>query len=283
MSRLRYLGAAFVARPLGMPVPPNLFGLAAAGLLGALVNPGFLAIGAGLELAYLWWLSGNARFQAAVDGRSAPGSAEATWDARREALVAALPRAERAWQAQLEERCGEILDTLQDRPGVASHAEGLANLAWLHLRLLGARVALQQLSTRGAAERGDLVSQEARIAERLARPEVDPELKRTLEQQAEVIRARRDAQAEGAKRLERVDAELERIQQQVALLRDQALLATDEEAVGRSVDALAASLNEATRWLQEEPDLLGGLDLSPAPPARFPRRRAVPTSTGEPR
>ena len=52
-----YLAAAFNARPLGMPVPPNWFGVAAFGLLGALVNPGLWLIGLGLEGLYLWSLS----------------------------------------------------------------------------------------------------------------------------------------------------------------------------------------------------------------------------------
>ena len=44
-----YLLAAFNAKPLGMPIPPNWFGLTAFGLLGALVNPGLWLIGAGLD------------------------------------------------------------------------------------------------------------------------------------------------------------------------------------------------------------------------------------------
>ena len=58
MSRepLSYLAAAFNARPFGMPIPPNWFALAAFGLLGAFVDPGFWLIGAGLEALYLWAL-----------------------------------------------------------------------------------------------------------------------------------------------------------------------------------------------------------------------------------
>ena len=52
-----YLWEAFKARPFGMIIPPNFFGLAAFGLLGAMVNPGLWLIGAGLEGLYLWWLS----------------------------------------------------------------------------------------------------------------------------------------------------------------------------------------------------------------------------------
>ena len=64
MSLPRRLWAAFVARPLGMPVPPNFFFLGAMGLLGAFVSPGFWVLGAGLEIAYLAWLANNRRFRA---------------------------------------------------------------------------------------------------------------------------------------------------------------------------------------------------------------------------
>ena len=58
----RFVSAAFNARPFGMFVPPNWIALAATGLLG-LAEPGFWAIGAGLELGYLLLLANNERFQ----------------------------------------------------------------------------------------------------------------------------------------------------------------------------------------------------------------------------
>ncbi len=42
-AKRSYLAAAFNARPFGMPVPPNWFGVAAFALLGAFVNPGAVA------------------------------------------------------------------------------------------------------------------------------------------------------------------------------------------------------------------------------------------------
>ena len=81
-----YLAAAFNARPLGMPIPPNWFGLAAFGLLGALINPGLWLIGAGVEGLYLWWLSRNERFRNTVD--AAAGFTDST--SRYENLLAHL-------------------------------------------------------------------------------------------------------------------------------------------------------------------------------------------------
>jgi hypothetical protein len=287
---LRYLRAAFLARPLGMPVPPNLFGLAAFGLLGAFLNPGFWAIGAGLEVAYLFALSRSARFRAAVDAQAVADGGEASlpgdWDERHRRLVARLAPVSRQAQVELEARCAEIVDSLG--PGAASaasFADGLAQLSWMHLKLLAAREALERVMAGGAAEAHALEAQEAALSRRLAAADLSDDLRRTLTQQAEVIAARRKGHAEAAHRRERVQAELERIRQQVALVREQALLATDEAAVAGSVDALSASLNEANRWLSDQQGLLGDLEeLASPPPAGLlgrTRRRSSSRSQGE--
>src|SRR3954466_5166640 len=104
---LTYLGAAFNARPLGMPLPPNWLGLAATGLLG-LVSPGFWLIGAGLELGYLLLLTSNERFRATVDARHL-ASASGDWEARRATLIGRLPAELRRRQETLEERCRAVL------------------------------------------------------------------------------------------------------------------------------------------------------------------------------
>ena len=56
--------------------------------------------------------------------------------------------------------------------------------------------------------------------------------------------------------------ELARIDQQIALIREQTLLATDEEQIGTALNALTSSFNEASRWLNDQRDLLGVLELN---------------------
>jgi translation initiation factor IF-2 len=134
-----------------------------------------------------------------------------------------------------------------------------------------------------AAEGTSLEAQERALAKRLEAFELPEALKRTLEQQAEVIKARREGHVEAERRRERVQAELERIRQQVSLVREQVLLSTDDAGVAGSVDALSASLDEASRWLSDQQELLGGLeDLSAPPPTSLlGRPRRGRTSTGE--
>jgi hypothetical protein len=254
---VKYVWAAFNARPLGMPVPPNWFGLAAVGLLGALVNPGFWLIGAGLEIAYLYWLSRNRRFRNAVDaerGRDDPAMQ------RYRGLLDPLPPGDRERQQQVEARAADILQTLQKSPLMASHADSVEQLVWLHLRLLAAHSAVGRVVHTAETESVTLARQEAQIDVRLAEPQLSPELRRSLEQQKTVIDARQAAHADAIRRLEHIDAELARIHQQIALIREQTLLATDEELIAGSLDALAASFNESSRWLASQRDLLGALD-----------------------
>lgn len=279
MSRPSYLWRAFTARPLGMPIPPNFFYLAAMGLAGALLNPGFWALGLGGEVLYLWAMSQNERFRKAIDAENQQADPV---DQRYRGLLAQLSGDQQQRQRQIESRAREILATLGSSPLLATHADSLQQLVWLHLRLLVARQAIHHVVATARDEAAQLDRQETQIIERLKDDTLSPELRRSLEQQKAVIDQRQEAHANAARRLEHVDAELARIDQQIALIREQALLATDDEHIGASLDALAASFNEANRWLSSQRDLLGSIDFNtdsrlpaavlqgppPAPPGR---------------
>jgi hypothetical protein len=264
------LAAAFNARPLGMPVPPNWFFLAAVGLLGAFVDPGFFLIGAGLEGLYLWTLSRSQRFRNAVQAQGAGGS---DWEERYRSLAESLDRDALALQGNVEALASETVELLARSGAHESQIGDVRRLAWLHLKLLAARSSLAQVTAAAQRESGILEETEVRLAERLREGGDGDELRRSLEQQIEVIRSRRAAHADAERRRELVDAELERLRQQIALVREQALLATDEQSVASSLDALAASLNEATRLLKDQRELFAGLDAlaDDQPPAELLR------------
>ncbi len=251
-----YLAAAFNAKPLGMPIPPNWFGLTAFGLLGALINPGLWLIGAGLEGLYLWWLSKNERFRATVDAAS--GFTDST--SRYENLLARLDSSAQSAQYEIEQEAADIVQLLQRSDAHGSQISDVRQMAWLHLKLLAARAAFAEVVDVADRERKKLDEQERRCRERLAAPDTDEELRRSLEQQIEVIQSRLAAHADAKRRMELVDAELSRLRQQISLVREQALLVTQEGNMAQSLDAVSASLNEANRWLKDQSDLFAGLD-----------------------
>lgn len=274
MSEKRsYLAAAFNARPLGMPVPPNWFAVAAFALLGALINPGFWLIGAGLEGLYLWALSRNERFRAVVDA-AANGSGQSNRDSRYQSMFAPLDADAREVQTAMERQAAEIVQILSRVGANESQIDDVRQMAWLHLKLLAARASLIQVISVASDEQRSMDEQEQRVAARLKR-DADDELRRSLEQQLQVIQSRRAAHADAERRRELVDAELERLRQQISLVREQALLATDEHSVRQSLDALSASLNEANRWLKDQRELFAGLDdLTDEPPPELLQPKA---------
>lgn len=256
MKKPSYFAAAFNARPLGMPIPPNWFGIAAFGLLGAVVNPGLWLIGLGLEGMYLWWLSKNQRFRNAVD--AAAGFTDST--SRYESLLANLDSAAQTQQYEVEREAAEIVGLLQKAQAGDSQIEDVRQLAWLHLKMLSARASFGEVVSVADRERKKLDEQEQRCRARLAESDTDEELRRSLEQQLEVIQSRRQAHADAERRLELVDAELGRLRQQISLVREQSLLATDANSIALTLDSLSASLNEANRWLKDQRELFAGLD-----------------------
>jgi hypothetical protein len=259
---MKYLMAAFNARPMGMPVPPNWFGLAAFGLLGALVNPGLWLVGLGLEGLYLWTLSRSERFRATVD--AVAGASDST--SRYEAMLAQMDAASQAHQYDIEREAAEIVNLLQRSEAHASQIGDVRQMAWLHLKLLGARASLDEVVDAAERESKSLDEQQKRCKDRLAAGDVDDDLRRSLEQQLQVIESRHQAHRDAKRRLELVDAELARLRQQVSLVREQALLSTDENNMAQSLDALSASLNEANRWLKDQRELFAGLVEDDAPP-----------------
>ena len=268
-----YILAAFNARPFGMPIPPNWFGLAAFALLGGFVSSGFWLIGLGLEIAYLAWLSRQPRFRALVDAAAGagPDSAGAAYTR----ILSRLGPAGQNQQQQLETRSAGIIDHLRQAGAMEVQITGLTQLCGLHLRLLEARNALTTVVQGGLQENDGLKAQQARLKSRLENDTPDDALRRSLEQQFAVIGERLAAHADAENRLELVHAEIERIRHQVSLIHEQALLTTDAEGITRSIDVLTASLNAAGDLLQDQRAWMTDLDDFRNPPVSDMLSRAV--------
>jgi hypothetical protein len=249
-------------------------------LLGAFLNPGFFLIGAGLEALYLWMLSSNARFRAVVDATAGGGSSE--WSSQYQSMITRLGDADRRAQADMEQQGASLTGILTRQGAFPTQLADVRQLVWLHLKLLAARSALHEVIGVAAREQRDLEDQQRELTTRLGQPDIDPELKSSLEGQLTVIQSRRAAHQLASRRSEFVDAEIARLRQQLSLVREQALLATDEGSVARSVDALSASLNEANRWLKDQRELFSGFESfadEPPPPELLGQRPASASSS----
>lgn len=266
-----YLKAAFNARPFGMFVAPNWVGLAAFGLLG-LANPGFWLIGGGVELAYLFGLATNRRFQRAVSARRDSGT-ELEWKERQDALLGRLSDTDQARFVAFAARCRTILDLFQQHDptgaSVEAQAENLGRLSWVYLRLLLARRAMSRvLKEPTLGETQELESRLAQLREQLGNPVLTDELRRSLSSQAEILEQRVTQRREGRAKLDFLEAEIMRIQEQVELLREQAALSTDADGLSARLDEITGSLGGASQWISDQQKLYGSLDdlLQEPPP-----------------
>jgi hypothetical protein len=269
-----YIKAAFNARPIGMFVPPNWVGLAGFAMAGFL-NPGFWAIGAGLELAYLFGLSTNSRFQRVVDGKKLLDERK-NWQEKLSKMIAQLGPEERERYWKLERRCQQIIE--QQRSGSGGSAaeldmqgEGLGRLLWIYLRLLRTRqqivrVVRESLDLERNKEPLDRRMQ--RLTAALEQEAVNENLRKSLEGQLEILRQRMEKRKETREKLVFLDAELVRIEEQVELIREQAVMASEPHAVSERIDQIASTLSGTQQWIRDQQQILGAMDeaLTEPPP-----------------
>jgi hypothetical protein len=269
-----YVKAAFNARPIGMFVPPNWIGLAGVALAGLAFGPGVLLIGAGLELAYLFGLSTNARFQRFVDG-SAKLEERQQWQKKLTDIVAQLDPDDRERYFNLQRRCYTIIEQQRqngDTPELETQGEGLGKLLWIYLRLLRTRQSILRIIResldldRGKGEPID--KRFKRLSAEVQSPGLSDDLRKSLGGQIEILQQRMEKRKETRDKLAFLDAELTRIEEQVELLREQAVVSTTPAAVSERIDHIAATLGDTQQWVRDQQQLLGTMDeiLSDPPP-----------------
>jgi hypothetical protein len=270
--------AAFNARPIGMFIPPNWVGLAAFGLLGAVLSPGFWVLGAGLELGYLHMLATHPRFQRLVAAQQSRATQQ-TWEQRRARLLGELDAdAIRRYRA-LERRCQEVIQPQMkvsgSSPGLLAQMEGLGRLLWIYLRLLYTRQAISRIveeaSTPGS-ERGKIEARSKKIEEQLKGTDLSEDLRKSLTGQLEILKQRIEKQGEAREKVEFLEAELTRIQEQVELIREQAMLSTDPDTVSHRIDQVTATLDGTSQWIRDQQQIYGQVEdlLTEPPPLAVP-------------
>ena len=267
-----YIRKAFSARPIGMFIPPNWIGLGVFGMLGVL-NPGFLVLGLGLELGYLWILGTNERFQKFV-AASQQVLSRKQWQTRIDALVRQLAGEDQQRYRNLEGRCRALLEqqiNLQTpAPALQAQRDGLGRLLWVYLRLLSTRQAIAR-TIRSSTETSDgssnLDERIGKLKSRLAEP-ITEDLRKSLQGQIDILQQRMERRREANEKMAFLDAELTRIQEQVELVREQAVLTADPETISQRIDQVTTTLGSTAQWVSDQQKIYGAVeDLMSEPPA----------------
>jgi hypothetical protein len=263
-----YVRAAFSACPMGMFLPPNWIGLGLFALLG-LLTPGFWLLGAGLELAYLYLLVTNTRFQRLVDALRLT-QAQRLWQGQLDAAVGRLSPSDRERFNRIQSRCRSILEQQggDAGAGLKAQAESLGRLMWIYITLMLTRQSITRiLSEVGDGGRSPLDSRLEALQKRLKDTTLGDDLRKSLTSQVQILQQRLEKQKEAAVKIAFLDAELSRIQEQVELIREQAVLTTDPEVVSQRIDQVSATLGSTTQWLRDQQQIYGKVeDLMLDPP-----------------
>jgi len=278
-----YVKAAFFARKrvkgLG-GLPLNVLFLIGVGIAG-LVHPGFLLVGAGLEVGFLGWLSHHPRFRDLVRGDRLRARS-LSFNQRLDAIVSRLDSESRARWSRVERQCTQIREfspaaasTTIVFPDIDEMKEsGLNSLLMIHAKLLLSREIIYAtiLAGTGRELQKKLVDTEARLAAATSEA-----VKRSLEANVEILRKRIRHYESARENLQVIDAELERIENQVALIREEASMSRDPAALSARIDAVANTIGEASQFLKANEALLGVLGPEEEAPPIDPARRSATT------
>lgn len=262
-----YVRAAFNARPVirGLgSVPWNKVGLVVAGILG-FGNPGFWLLGVGGELAYLYWMASNPRFQNLVRGERLAEVKEET-SARLERSLAMLSDGSRERFGHLRGQCFEVQRTSRAVQGGGSSVldearlHSLDQLLWLFLRLLVSLETLdrQMAETSPRALQAEIAALEKEIA---GMGEASERLRRSKESLLELTKKRLENFQRASETRLLLTSELQRIEQQVELLREEAAIARSPEALSSKIDAVAGGLTDTSSWMRQHEELLSDLGV----------------------
>ena len=266
---LRYLAAAFVARPripgLGA-FPLNLLAVAAFAALGV-ANPAFWLLGLGLETAYLFGLATNGRFRNVVDAGAAPPRRERTGPSPDE-LARQIGQPGRRRLEGLQELFGKILGLYAqfqvDEFTASSNREALRTLAAHFARLLVAQGNIDRFWSGDAEE---IAAEVAGIAQDLKRDGLTVELRASKTRTLEILQARLENQKRKEQILDEIESELRRIEAQFELALENAAMSGQPRSVSAELGFDLSQLDQAVLGAVPAPEA-----AAPEPQARSRRR-----------
>lgn len=268
LSYWDYVKAAFHRRvklPLLGFFPLNKLLLTGFFILG-LGHVGFWFLGAAYEIAYLMLLSGSASFQKLVQGERLM-AIESQQALRSDQVFKALDIDAQTRYARLVDQCRKIA---QSSAGLSKSinlsdlsSSGLNQMIEIYLKLLMSQRYIKDMLSR--TQRPVLEREIRDLEARLAREPVESAIARSLKGTLDIQKRRLDNLQKAADNLAFTEAELNRIEMQISLLSEEMTISTGPAQMTDRVDNVVASLQETTRWMSENSELLGAMDAQIIP------------------
>ncbi len=268
LSYWDYVKAAFhrkVRIPLLGFFPFNKLILAGFGILG-LGHVGFWLLGAAYEIAYLMMVSGSESFQKLIQGERLL-AIESQQAVRTDEVFKLLEVDAQTRYARLVDQCRKIV---QSSAGISRSvnlndlsSSGLNQMIAIFLKLLVSQRYIKEMLAR--TQRNVLEREIRDLEARLDKEQSDSAIARSLKGSLEIQRKRLDNLTKASENLAFTEAELNRIEMQISLLAEEMTISTGSTQMTDRVDNVVASLQETSRWMNENSELLGAVDAHDIP------------------
>jgi hypothetical protein len=263
----RYLKSAFLVRmevPALGHLPVNIL-LAAAFLILGIAQPAFWLLGLAVEVALVFSLAFNPRFQNYVQAQQLKASHNGD-DQKRGDLLQMLPAVSRQRIADLAAKCVRVLDIYRSQQAedyiIDSNRDALNRLQWTYLKLLVARYHLTAANDSDSGQ--TLQAKIAELEKDVQQPNQPDSLRESKLATLTIFKKRLENLRRSGQTLEEVDSDLTRIEAQLDLLVENASMQGKPQTIASDIE-LASDLLGLGVFGEDEP-AVAHLDRKYSPP-----------------
>ena len=239
----------------------NLITLGGLAVAGAVFNPGFLLLGAALELAYLWTMASNARFRRVVDSqlykaRSLFG------DQEKERLLAAIPRSARDRYQELAAIREKVFDSWQSRDPVTRSLlqPGVEKLDYLLDSFLKAQTALHRMREHLGESDLSLIEKQAKMVEAELAGGLSDTLREAKARHLDLLRQRIARLKKLQEDLALARTQLDTLENAVRFVSDQSVSLSDPQQISAQIDRAVAEVGDTEKTIQDVETFLSGAE-----------------------
>ncbi|MCB1216473.1 hypothetical protein KDL44_03730 [bacterium] len=241
----------------------NYIAMALFGGLGIIVDPGWLLIGGGMELLYLWLMASNPRFMRHVDSLVEDEKA-LNYEALRERLWNQIDLEQRDNYRALEQQAvrissDELPRSLQDDPFFQENRRKVATLLANYLRMAVAVTRYNRYLD--SADPQKITDNIERLERELG--EASERVVGIKKKNIEILQKRLDKLEKARSNLEYLTAQMETVEDTMHLVVDQITTQSDPKGSSMQIDNLLFNLQETELIAQEMESVLeleDGLD-----------------------
>lgn len=239
----------------------NLIALGGLGVAGAVFNPGFLLLGAALELAYLWTLASNPRFRRAVDSRLCRARS-LFGEEEKAGLLAAMPRPERERYQELAAIREKVFDSWQNRDPVTQSLlqPGVEKLDYLLDSFLKAQTALNRMREHLDESDLSLIEKQAKMVEAELGGELSASLREAKARHLDLLRSRIARLHKLQEDLALARTQLDTLENAVRFVSDQSVSLSDPQQISAQIDRAVAEVGDTEKTLQDVETFLSGAE-----------------------